>query len=107
VTPKKAKTKIKTIIMPMTHFKHINTQNKVLKKAAKQVFREVKDHFKKDKWDLGYSMVVSDVFYRAYGHHLENYLLSELSNSKLPLSLISKDGELVIHLETKNCRRKK
>jgi len=57
-----------------------------LRKAAKKIVDDLhKTHFnpkKKQGWPLDYGMLVTDVFYEAFGHHLETYLLHELFKKK-------------------------
>lgn len=52
--------------------------NNELVKAAKLTMKEIDRHFKKDKWDLDFNFQVEEVFYKAFGEHLENYLIKEL-----------------------------
>jgi len=57
--------------------------NKELTKAAKKRFKSIDRHFKVDGWDLDLGFQITEVFYEAYGEHLETYLLKELfSNHK-------------------------
>ena len=100
---KKAKTNKKSITKPVKvnlnenkliklEFKIDNKFSKkdnfmpALQKAAKKTIDDLhKNHFnpsKKMGWDIGYSMVVNDIFYDAFGHHLENYILVELAKKK-------------------------
>lgn len=74
----------------------VNVKFKNLKEAAKKVAKSTKQHFKKDGWDLDYSELVADVFYTAFGHHLENYLLEEICKFRKPLALGMKDGVVVL-----------
>lgn len=60
----------------------VKVQFKNLQKAAKKVARQMRDHMKKDGWDLSYSFYVNEVFYQAFGHHLENYLLDALRRQR-------------------------
>jgi len=43
--------------------------------------KDIEYHFKKDKWDFDLNFQVHEMFYEAYGEHLENYLLKELFSS--------------------------
>jgi hypothetical protein len=74
---------------------------KALEKAAKRVAKQIKQHMKKDGWDLDYSFQVTDVFYEAYGHHLETYLLTELRKFRTPLALTAKAGTEVVITKSK------
>lgn len=64
----------------------VKVKFKNLEKAAKKVAKTIKQHFRKGNknggWDLDYGFLVTDVFYEAFGHHLEDYLLTELCKSK-------------------------
>lgn len=59
----------------------VKVKIKNLQKAAKKIARDTERHFKNPKqgWDLNYNWLVQDVFYEAFGHHLEEYLLEELN----------------------------
>lgn len=95
---KKIKRSKTTITLPLNHFKKVNTSLPNFEVAGRKVFNDVKKHFTTDGhgWPLSYSTLVSDIFYQATGHHLENYLLKRIANSKLNLMLESRNGELVI-----------
>jgi hypothetical protein len=67
-----------------------------LEKAAKRVAKIIKQHMKKDGWDLDYSAQVTEVFYEAFGHHLENYLITELCKWRQPLALGMKGNKVVL-----------
>ncbi len=59
----------------------LKTQDKKLINAAKKVMKGIDEHFDpkmKHGWDLDYHSLVNEVFFQAYGHNLENYLLVEL-----------------------------
>ncbi len=51
-----------------------------LDKGAEVVMRDVNYHFNKrgHGWPLGFSMLVDDVFYNAFGFHLETILIPKL-----------------------------
>lgn len=49
-----------------------------LKAAAATVLKKVRKHFKTDGYDLDFSVLKDELFYAAFGHHLENYILSKL-----------------------------
>lgn len=57
-----------------------------LKKSAKKIVGELhKVHFNpknKHGWPITYSGTIEDVFYDAYGHHLESYVINELIKYK-------------------------
>lgn len=92
-------TKAVTLNLNSEYFKSLRTSDKQLRKAAKAIAKELKHHFDTDGWDVNYSIVVQDVFERAYGHHLENYILKELSVKLKKFSLVTaKDGDLVIRV---------
>ena len=78
---------------------NLSTPLKPLERAAKKGMKDLKDHFtlKDGGWPLDYSFYVSDIFYQAFGHHLENYLLKAIVKSKLKVELVSKEGKLVIN----------
>lgn len=95
---KKIKRSKRTIILPLNGFKKIGTPLPNFEIAGRKVFKDIKEHFTKEGhgWPLSYSFLVSDIFYQATGHNLENYLLKRIANSKLNLMLESQNGELVI-----------
>lgn len=79
--------------------------DKRLRLAAAEAASEIKHHMDTDGWDIRYSHYVTEIFYLAYGVELESYLLHALFNKKgLNVSLVTKDGDLVIK---KNKKRKK
>ena len=77
---------------------------KPLKKAAEEAVKEINQHFKRDKWALDYSFYVTDIFYKAFHHHLENYLLVALSKYKY--QLIFREEKLLIQKHDKKIRSK-
>ncbi len=84
----KKKSKTKTIKLdPSIYFKKAETPSKLLRNAAKKSAKEIKKHFKEDGWDLDYSLLVTDIFYIAFSHNLENYLWSELIRQKVSVTL--------------------
>ena len=88
----------------MQNFKAANLPN--FEKAAKKVAKGIKEHFKKDGWDLSYNQYVEDVFYEAMGHQLESYLLKALKGQKLCIKLGGIHG-LVISKAEKSKKKKK
>jgi hypothetical protein len=87
-----------TIIIPLEIFKKAKAPIPEFRKAAKKVMKGIREHFTKKGhgWDLGYSFLKEDIFETATGHHLENYLLRELANSKLPIEIVSEQNGLVV-----------
>jgi hypothetical protein len=73
---------------------------KKLEAAAKEVANTIRQHFRKGNknggWYLDYSELVADVFYTAFGHHLERYLLAEICKFKKPLALGMKGNKVVL-----------
>lgn len=49
-----------------------------LKAAAATALKDIRKHFKTDGYDLDFSMLKDELFYEAFGHHLENYILAKL-----------------------------
>ena len=62
-----------------------------LRAAAKEVMKGVRQHFrnKEHGWDLDFSIIKNEVFFEAFGHHLENYVLDMLPKN---VALTCKDG---------------
>lgn len=46
--------------------------------ASATVLKDVRKHFKKHGHDLDFSIIKDQLFYEAFGHHLENYILAKL-----------------------------
>lgn len=97
------KTNTFEIALTNEYFKALEAPSKQFSKAAKSVLKDIEHHFKiqKNAWPLDYSFHINDVFYKATGHHLENYLLKELFKKEGYVLKTSKNpGEgLVIHKE--------
>jgi len=90
--------KSKTITMTVTS-SMFKTKNKKLENAAKEIVKEIGEHFQKEgkkAWPLGASYYITEIFSRAFGHHLENYLFRELFKSKKYTLKSGKNGGLVI-----------
>lgn len=103
---KKAEVKIK---IPPGAFP-VKKEMPALTKAAKSVKRTVDHHFKKHKWDLDYSFLVEEVFYKAFGFHLENFLLRELFKSKKSKYILCSPDDrsgLVVRLDKSKSRKVK
>lgn len=83
----------------------------ILQKAAKKVVNSLhKEHFnpsKKMGWDLDYSLIVTDIFYEAFGHHLENYLLNSLAEKNCYSLTMNDKGTVLIRRNKKNVKRKR
>lgn len=85
---KKKTSKLPEFTIPLNKniFEAKAVPNEELRKAAAKVVKELhEDHFnprKKMGWDVLYNHYIDEVFYTAFGHHLENYLLVELSKKK-------------------------
>lgn len=81
----------------------------VLKNASKKVMKRVLYHFNKDGWDLDYNFLITDVFYTAFNHHLEDYLLQELykSKKKRNYDLVLKTSKKSLRLVVSKVKRKK
>lgn len=98
---KRSKKKYKKLIeitLPLKLFKKVRTPDLQLRKAARKVMKQINEHMKKDGWPLDYDMHKSDIFFEAYGHHLENYLLWALANNKkqeLQIVTSAKGGLLI------------
>lgn len=94
---KNKKLRVKTIeIDAAQYFKHFKNDIPQLKKAARKVVKSTKWHFKKYGWDLDYSFLVTDIFYEAFGHHLENYLWKELARQKVAVVMTCEDGRIML-----------
>jgi len=77
-------------------FKKSRTPIPELVKAARRLTRQTKRHFEEDGWDLEYNSLVTDVFYEAFGHHLENYLWKALHRQNVAVVLTCKSGRSVL-----------
>jgi len=93
--------------------KTVKVRFKNLQNAAKEIAKETDAHFKNPKhgWDLCYHQLVTDVFYRAFGHHLEDYLTEALKGKYLFTFatndfLAIKNGKFVIR-KNKNVKHDK
>lgn len=75
--------------------------NKKLEKASQEVMKEINHHFKIDGWDLDFSVQLEQIFYHAFGHNLEIYLLPKVMKK---YDLIVKDGRL--HISKKKRKKK-
>jgi len=71
--------------------------DKLLNASAKSVAKEMLQHFKKDGWPLCYSHNVGEVFFQAFGIHLETYLVREVVrlNSRLVVGIKKSNRQLV------------
>ena len=65
--------------------------DKRLALAAKRVAKDLDTHFKKDGWPLRYGFYSEEVFYEAFGFHVEKYFLQELRKRKGKYVLRSSD----------------
>lgn len=74
--------------------------NKKLRAAAKKAVKEIEHHFKKDGWPLDYRFYKDEIFYYAFGEHLENYLIEALSKKK-GYYLRTEDGKFLIDKRNK------
>lgn len=95
----------KTITLKVSPNMFKTKNNQLFTKAAKRVMKTIDEHFKKDKWDLDLGFQVDEVFYEAYGEHLETYLMKELfSNPKKGyyITYSPKLGSPVIRKKRKN-----
>lgn len=94
--------------LPAIYIKNLPIDSSAMMKAARRVVRSLKAHFKKDKWPVNYSFYVQEVFYVAYGHHLENYLLKEMLRQLKTFTLeTGKHGDLVISVPGSKSTRPK
>jgi hypothetical protein len=92
---KKKKNKAITIMVPKKYPKPKNIP-KNYQMALRNVHKHIKDHFKKDGWDLSYSFFIEEIFYEANGFHLDAYLLPLIFDGSGKLELKVKDSNLVI-----------
>jgi hypothetical protein len=75
------------------------TKDRKLDKAANEIVKEIEAHFKaegKNAWPLAASHYITEVFSRANGEHLENYLFKALFKSGKYMLKSGKNGGLVI-----------
>jgi hypothetical protein len=75
------------------------TKNRKLDKAANEVMKEIEAHFKaegKKAWPLSARHYITDIFYKAYGEQLENYLFKALFKTGKYMLKSGKNGGLVI-----------
>lgn len=93
----KVNKKTKTITVDAAeYYKYSKNGIPQLKKAARRVVKSTKKHFTEDGWDLDYNFLITEIFYEAFGHHLENYLWKEIARQKLAVELTFKDGSTVL-----------
>jgi hypothetical protein len=72
-------------------------KNAELTKAAKKVVKDIRKHFKNDKWPLDFNFLVEEVFYEAFNEHLSNYLLKELYSKPENFKIVyQKDKTLLL-----------
>lgn len=85
--------KTQTIMLNLTKalFADKKLPSKELRRAAKEEVTELLHHFEVDGWDLDYNFIVKEIFRRAYGHNLEDYLIQALVKTDLSFEL--KTGE--------------
>jgi len=93
---KQVKNTVIKLKLPLEYYKKLKLPNKALLISAKKLTAELERHFKKDKWPLDYGIIVSDIFFEAYGHHLEQYLLHSLAKTKKNYSLVCKSGRVLL-----------
>lgn len=74
-----------------------------LRLGTHKVMRTINRHFKTDAWPLDFGLLVTDVFYEAFGYNLENHLLAALFRSG-KYELMSDEGRLLI-TQVKGARR--
>lgn len=71
-------------------------------KLMAQRIKEIRQHFKKDKWDLGYSGLIEDLSNTLLGFSLEGLLFHYLRKEKLVLRYQkAKLGEFVLARKTR------
>lgn len=68
-----------------------NRAERAVRNAVKREVRSLKQHFKKDGWDLDWSCIKETIFYDAFGFHLSDVLFRELVAQKMELKLGSRD----------------
>lgn len=115
---KKQKTTKKPKVLEMTlaidtRFKVKNNVNfnPAIKKAAIKIINELhKNHFnsKDCGWPISYSHIEDEVFYEAFGHNLEDYILPVLAKKNQYSMAISKNlgGGWVIVKDKKRAKKK-
>lgn len=95
--------KSKTIVLDAAKFyagRKLPANN--FKKAAKSVVKSTAKHFKTHGWDLDYNFLITDIFYGAMGHHLEDYLWTEIVRQNVGVTLSWAKGRALL---TKNKRK--
>lgn len=92
----------------------MNVKFQNLQNAAKEIAKETDKYFNNPKhgWDLCYHQLVTEVFYRAFGHHLEDYLTEALKGKYLftyaTNDLVAiKNGKFVVRKKDSKDKRKK
>ena len=100
-------------IKDMKKHKTVKVRFSNLESAAKEIAKETNAHFNNPKhgWDLCYHGLVTEVFYRAFGHHLEDYLHEALKGKYLFTYATSdlvaiKNGKFVVR-KNKNVKNRK
>jgi hypothetical protein len=78
--------------------------NEHLKRAAKRVLKDVEKHMRTDGWPLDYGFLVEDIYWKAYGHHLSDYMLNVLGSAKFKWQLSTRNGSLIL-VQTNKAKR--
>lgn len=74
----------------------MNKNKALFEVAAQERVREVKKHFKKNSGDLDWNFIKEDIFYDAMGFHLCDFILQELLNQRINVSLQLDGGQFVL-----------
>jgi len=91
--------KKKTVVKISVTKGMFKTKDKKLDKAANEIVKEIENHFKtegKKAWPLAASFYITEIFSRATGEHLENYLFKALFKSGKYMLKTGENGGLVI-----------
>lgn len=107
---KKKNLKIEFVVGAWAIDKDNTKRNPKIEKAADLVAKECHDHFNLDGWDLAYDSVLAEVFYTAYGKHLESFFLEALTKYSKEYKIVYSVGErpkLVKHDKTKVQKKRK
>lgn len=71
------------------------TVEQKLQKAAKQIVKEIDQHFKKDGWDLTYDAYPHDLFYRVFKMGLDGFIVDAMQKYN-GFGMTFKDGNVVL-----------
>jgi hypothetical protein len=81
--------------------------NEHLKRAAKRVLKDVEKHMRTDGWPLDYGFLVEDIYWKAYRHHLSDYMLNVLGHAHFAWELVPDGGCLILRKSKRATKSKR